>query len=364
MERAHAVALVAILVGSGLKAGPPARDRLSFEVDGYLESELKKGQIPGVSIAIVRDGQTLVIRGYGVRSEATSEPMTGDTLVDLASVSKSFLGIAIRQLQSSGYVKLNRPVKAYLPEFRIEGPGSASGRISVRHLLEHTSGLTRQSDMLVPCCGQPEEFDLRVAVQKLQAARARHTPGKEFSYANCNYVLLAAIVERVSGMKFPEYMEQRVFAPLGMRRTTLDWSRARGLGLADPHDAQGREMPPNSRHFFGWYGSSMVRSNASDMALYLKSLLASGSESDFAVRHWLRSGMERPYEWGWFVLPRSSRRLAPIVEHGGNLPGVNTAIVLAPHANAGVAVLINSGGDRARMIGRELLGRVLGFRLF
>ena len=170
-------------------------------------------------------------------------------------------------------MQLDRPVKSYLPEFRVKEPASAFAGIAVRHLLEHTSGLTRQSDMLVPCCGQPDEFDLGVAVRSLQAARARHDPGKQFSYANCNYVLLAAIVERVSGIKFPEYMREQVFVPLGMRRTTLDWHRARDLGLADPHDSEGRHMPPSSSNFFGWYGSSMVRSNAIDMSQYVKTLL-------------------------------------------------------------------------------------------
>jgi CubicO group peptidase (beta-lactamase class C family) len=355
---------VAVLVfSSGLTASPVPKDQLPADIDRYIESERKDGKIPGISIAVVRNGHILLARGYGVQRESTGEPMTEETLVDLASVSKSFSALAIRQLQELGYIQVDRPVRFYLPEFHIKEPASASGKISVRHLLEHTSGLTRDSDGLVPCCGVPDEFDLEHAVRRLQAARALHSPGKQFVYANCNYVLLAAIVERVSGMKFPEYMEQRVFVPLGMKRTTTDWNRARALGLAEPHDAEGREFPQNRRPFFGWYGSSMVRSSANDMALYLKSLLAERSSGTAAVRSWFRPWQERPYEWGWFVMPRSSRRPMPIVEHGGNLPGVNTAVVLAPYANAGVVVLINAGGDKARKMGRELLGRVLGFRL-
>jgi CubicO group peptidase (beta-lactamase class C family) len=289
--------------------------------------------------------------------------MTKETLIDLASVSKSFSAIAVRQLQTLGKLQLDRAVSSYLPEFHFNHPKSASAKITVRNLLEHTSGLTRQSDMLVPCCGNANEFDLQHAVRSLQAARAPHDPGKRFSYANCNYVLLAAIVERVSGTKFPSYMEERVFLSLGMTRTTLHLDQARAWGLAEPHDGEGRQIPSSPRTFFGWYGSSMVRSSASDMALYLRSLLARGPEADAAVEHWLSPGLERPYQWGWFVLPRNTSRPMLIVEHGGNLPGVNTAVVLAPDAKAGVVVLINAGGDRARRIGREVLGQVLGVRL-
>ena len=96
----HAVALAAVFLSSGLNAAPAPKDRLSSEVDRFIESELKKAPIPGLSVAVVRNGQILLTGGYGVRSEATAEPMTEETLVDLASVSKSFSAVAIRQLKA------------------------------------------------------------------------------------------------------------------------------------------------------------------------------------------------------------------------------------------------------------------------
>ena len=354
-----ALIISAILLPWRLGECAPPAARVAATVDRHVQSEVERGNVPGASVAVVKDGRVILTGGYGVRSIATGDPMTAETIVDLASISKSFTAIAIRQLEASGRLALDQPVILYLPEFGLDR-APAPNRITVRHLLQHNSGLTREADMLVPCCGRSGEFDLRLAVHKLQMARPRSRPGTKFEYANSNYVLLAAIVERVSGVAFREYMHTRVFAELGLSNTNVAAGRAPEPGLADWHAADGHHMPGDPSQLAGWFGSSLVRSNAVDMGRYLAALLLD-ERGKIAVERWLKAAQTQRYEWGWFVQPGRTGRPWPLVEHGGNLSGVNTSILLAPYARAGVAVLVNSGGSQAKTIAREILAHVLGF---
>jgi CubicO group peptidase (beta-lactamase class C family) len=183
--------------------------------------------IPGAAVSVWSKGGIIYAKGFGVRSTATNMAMAADTLIDLASVSKSLTGVAVDKLNRQGRIHPDAPVTKYFPEL-----GDAFGRVKIRHLLRHSSGLTRRDDASVTCCGLAAETGLDEAAQELSSAKP--SPGVEFVYANSNYVLLAAVLERVSGQPFPVLMQQLVFRPLGMRRTTLDVAEARRWGMADP----------------------------------------------------------------------------------------------------------------------------------
>ncbi len=332
-------------------------------LDGYIRAEMEMNRIPGLSLAVVSGDSVLALRAYGVKSLATGEPMTVHTPVELASVSKAFTAVAVLQLSESGRLELDAPIARYLPGFQI-GDDPAAAEITVRHLLRHTSGLRRYDDRLVPCCGRPGEFDLDVAVHRLRAARLRQPPGAGFRYANSNYVLLAAIVERVSGEPFPSYMHEHVIRPLGMTRTTLHRSEALAWGLADPHERRWGRLRPSDSKSFGWYGASMVKSTAADMARYLAALLNGGLEGfngspPLAAR--VADRNDSPYDMGWFIRTEADwLNQSRVIEHTGDIWGGNTAAVLAPHRKLAAVVLINAGAHRAGDIARNVLARAAG----
>ena len=324
-------------------------------IEEYLRAEMELNRIPGLAVAVVREDAVVALAAYGVRDLAGGEPMMAGTLVELASVSKSFTGLAVAELSRSGALQLDEPVTRYLPEFQIGG-GPRPAHIRVQDLLRHTSGLSRHDDFLVPCCGRPGEGDLGLAVRRLRRARLRREPGAGFAYAHSNYVLLAALVERVSGEPFPAYMRKHVFGPLGMNRTTLDESEARAWGKAEAHEMRWGRMRPGGSRFSGWYGASQVKSTAGDMARYVQALLGPWGD---VWREALRAGTR--YHWGWFVEPEAGWLGGePAVEHGGDIWGGNAAVALAPQAGVGVVVLLNAGVGRAQPIARGVLLRVLG----
>lgn len=323
-------------------------------VDPYIRAEMRLNEIPGLALAVVR-GSAVFTRAYGVKSLATGEPMTTDTPVELASVSKPFTALAVLQLVKAGKLEVEAPLVRYLPEFS-PGPGSVLENITVRHLLRHTSGLARRNNFLVPCCGQPGEFDLGLAVRRLSAADLRRAPGAAFAYANSNYVLLAALVERLSGVPWPAYLRTQVFLPVGMTRTTLDRTEALGWGLAQGHERQWNRVRPSPSRYFGWYGASLVKSTANDLGRFLAAV-CSGAVELFPAG----GRLEPPYDWGW-SLASDAELLggALLLEHTGDLWSGSTAVLIAPERKLAVAVLLNAGVDRAGPIARNVLTRVAG----
>ncbi|HXG32116.1 MAG TPA: serine hydrolase domain-containing protein [Bryobacteraceae bacterium] len=341
---------------------PCAAQPLPAPFDHYLRAEMELNHLPGLAAAIVRPGEIL-LGAYGVRDLSTGEPMTPATLVELASVSKPLTALAVARLEQEGRLRLDEPVRRYLPEFRVDH--TESDRITVRHLLEHTSGLLRADDYRVPCCGRPGEGDLALAVRQLHAAQPRYRPGRRFRYANSNYVVLAAVIERVSGRPFATYMRESVFAPLGMWRTTLDAAQAEAWGLAAQHERAWGRFRVASQNFSGWYGSSLVKSPAEDVGRWLASFLRGVPEFGpaGAARTWLDSRRRAPYQMGWYVHPNAEWLRGDLVlEHTGFIWGANTAVVVSPRRQLAAAVLINAGTTRAGPVARGLLARAAGLR--
>ena len=285
--------------------------------------------------------------------------------MDLASVSKSFTGLAVAQLVEAGTVELDVPVDRYLPEFRVGGQGVSDG-IIVRHLLEHRSGLTRSVDYLVPCCSGSNRQNFPEALRTLRGAIRRASLPAPFLYANSNYIVLAALVENVARQPFAAYMQTYVLAPLAMPHTTFDRARAEAWGLAAYHERQWGRVERSPSNFTGWLGSSGLKSTAEDMALYMRVMLrdesgpASGAVS--LVRHSLSEPADADaYRFGWFVRPQADWLNGALVwEHSGDIWGANSAVALAPGQGKGAAVLINAGAHRAQAVARGILARTLG----
>ncbi len=339
-----------------------AAEDIPSSIERYLREEMAVNEIPGLSVAIVR-GDEVASAAYGVKSLAGGAGMTADTLLELASLSKPLTALAAGRLEQEGRLVFDRSVAHYLPEFRTRDL-EASLHITVRHLVEQTSGLTRGDDYLIPCCGQPGEFDLTLAARRLDRAQLRHAPGSRFYYANSNYILLAGLIERVSGRPFPDYMRTDVFQPLRMTSTTLSYDEAARWGLAEPHEREWGRMRLSRTNFSGWYGSSQVKSTVVDVGRWLSALLR-GEEHAFGPAGRAASFFESPrdavYQRGWFV-----RRRAPwlkdesVLEHSGFIWNGSTSAIVVPGRKLAVAVLMNTGTSRAAVIARGVLLRAAG----
>ncbi|EHR49111.1 penicillin-binding protein, beta-lactamase class C [Saccharomonospora marina XMU15] len=344
------VALVALAVPAPRAAAASPADWRA-EVDALVEAAMEANAVPGVAVAVVRGSDVLHVRGYG--TAGGDRGVSPDTPFLAASLSKSFTATAVLQLADEGRVELDAPVRRYLPGFTT-ADADRSGRITVRQLLNHTSGMadTGFAERTLP---QPDSVPERVA--SLRAARLVSDPGEEFHYFNPNYAVLARIVEVVSGRPFDEYLSTRVLDPLGMTATTsvvttgqLDErapDRARGhvvaFGRAFGHDEPAGYLA----------GSGGVVTSASDMANLLRMQLDEGlfegrrllSAEAVALLHTPASGSD--YAMGWVAREGEPDWL----EHTGVLTTAYAEQVLVPATGVGVVVLTNSNHALSGMAG-------------
>lgn len=169
-----------------------------------------QGQVPGAALLVLHDGQPLYVRGYGLASLEDNTPVDAQTNFRLASVSKQFTAMAIVLLAADGRLQLDDPLARWLP-----GLPPATRDITLRHLLVHASGLIDYEDVMPDGLqGQLRDADV-LEILKGQD-RTYFTPGSSYRYSNSAYALLALVVEKASGMAYPQFLHERIFSPLGM----------------------------------------------------------------------------------------------------------------------------------------------------
>ncbi|MBL8266525.1 serine hydrolase domain-containing protein [Steroidobacter sp.] len=228
------------------------------------------GDRPGCSVGVFRDGQTPIVRNYGLADLATKAPLTADTVFYMASVSKQFTSLAAATLIADGKLGIDDDIRKWLPELpRYESP------VTVRRLMNHTAGVrevlglfslagTQSYETLMP----PEVLRMMVRQKELN-----FTPGSQYTYSNGGYFLLAQVVERAAGQRFDEYARKRILEPLGMTSSYFRYGdNPAGANLAHGYvrdDASGYKVRDT---YPGFSGSGGLMSSVNDMAKYDRDL--------------------------------------------------------------------------------------------
>lgn len=259
---------------AGQHAGGQA-ERLHALLDPIMEKAVADKQIPGGVLLIGHEGRVVYRKAFGSRVlEPTNEPMTEDTIFDLASLTKCIAtATSVMKLVQDGRVRLNDPVAAYLPEFAQNGKAD----ITVRELVTHYSGLAPDLDLKTQWQGRDTAF------QMVMAERPANPPGSRFVYSDINFEVLGFLVERVSGMPLNDFAERNIFAPLGMTHTRfLPPAAWRALIAPTQYDEQGKMLrgvvhDPTARRMGGVAGHAGLFSTADDLALFAQEML-SGSK--------------------------------------------------------------------------------------
>jgi CubicO group peptidase (beta-lactamase class C family) len=311
-------------------------------IDAFLKSRVAAYHIPGLSIAIVKDNQVVMLRGYG--EARPGQPMTPQTQLYLGSVTKSFTALAVMQLVERGKLELDAPVQRYLPWFKVADP-AASAQITVRHLLNHTSGLS--------AAGDPNASDypptLTDQVKAMQNARLTAPVGAQFQYYNQNYRVLGLLIEQVSGQSYGDYMRANILGPLEMNSTVAQPADA--PNLAQGHgQAFGFPLPRAQAFCPAALPSGYLISNAEDMAHYMLALLDDARYQDrqlvkpetLAQIFTLPSGIKSEYGMGWLIA--QDRMFGTFYYHSGALENFHAEVLLLPAQRIGMAVLANQSG--------------------
>ena len=312
-------------------------------VDKILTQMTRDGTFTG-SVLIAQDGNILLSRGYGFADRAHGIPNTPGTRFLLGSITKQFTAMGILILQSQGKLNVNDSICSY-----ITGCPREWQDITIHHLLTHTSGLSSQlSDRLYreieSATSGPVEPVEQVRYLGLTSQWSLDTqPGERYAYNNFGYILLAHIIEGISGQSYADFLEQAIFAPLEMRNTGYqDASSGVAKVYTDHDDTTGAQFgsPPVSE------GSGHLYSTSEDFflwdqALYADQLLPQ-SELDQAFEPFVRA-TEFPgfgYGYGWFVGEVQGR---PVVAGAGGGPAFATLIIRYPKDQLTMIVLTNQG---------------------
>jgi CubicO group peptidase (beta-lactamase class C family) len=377
------VRVISVLLGLfALAAGPllPA-DRAGNEprrpggdtfdrIDRYVRAEMTGSRIPGAAVAVVEGDRIVYARGFGDDGRGTA--ITPQTPFWIGSNTKSFTALATMQLVEAGRVDLDAPVRRYLPDFRT-ADADASARITVRHLLNQTSGFSR-ADGIAPVLEERRQ-SLEAAVADLRPVRLNRPVGDSFEYSNVNFVVLGLLVQSVSGQPWAASIREHVFAPLGMSHsfTTPDEARAHGLTVVHRYWF-GLPVETEVAYLPGVAPTGWLYSSAEDMARYLSVYLRGGTLggarvlSADGIRQMLAPATApatRPlmghaftfrYGAGWFVGPFGVA--ADARWHLGNLPPFTAWMVLLPETDQAVVVLINAGSQLEVAGANAVLSRI------
>ena len=200
-------------------------------IDAYVTEQMESAPIPGMAIAIVHKSQIVHAKGFGIAGP-DGRAVTPQTPFVIGSVSKPMTATAVMKLVDQGKIDLDAPVRQYLPSFRVAEEGDL---ITVRHLLAHRSGLSLFQGRRFFGTDDTSKEALANGVRSFAGTDLIAKPGQLFEYSNANYVILGAIIKAVSGKNYEDFIEQDLFAPLGMSNSYASVTQARHHGLATGH---------------------------------------------------------------------------------------------------------------------------------
>ncbi len=370
--------LLAPLPASLAAQGRPIQPPPGF--DALVERVRRTFEIPGLTVAIVKDGQVVLARGYGVRRQGDPAPVDAATRFGIASNSKAFTALALGLLVEEGKLEWDAPVTRYLPEFQLWDPW-VTREFTVRDLLVHRSGFGLGAGDLL--WWPPTTYDRPEIMRRLRFIKPATSFRSAYAYDNVLYLVAGQLIERVAGTPWEEFVTARILGPVGMAGATVLHSAAGDtLGnVAGTHArVEGRMVPVKPFLSDNTNPAGGINAGAADMARWLVALLDSGRVGE--QRLWsqrttrelwdmvvpIRPGSPPPgleparanfngYALGFFVRDWRGKKL---VTHTGGLPGYISRVAMIPELKLGVAVLQNAEAPGHDILAWTVLDHYLG----
>ena len=335
----------------------------------FVEDVMEREHIAGAAIAVAQHGSVLFQKGFGYRDVEQQLPVTPDTIFGVASVSKSFTAMAIMQLADAGVLSVNDPVVKYLPELRLRGVDDLEN-IKIKHLLSHTTGLppmTRRQDIAT--------FAEHLDFLANEAYTMLGQPGDYLSYSNDTFLLLGAIIERLTGRIYRKYMTTHLLDAIGMYRSTYsieELTRFQDVTVPYMYSEKTGDFVEQQWPALGNFEvGGGVRSCVTDMLKYGEVYVNGGKRGDkVIVSPAGLAYMQQPiYRHARKTSYGSALQITPdhggvtLVEHGGSQEGVASNFGFIPERGLVVVVLTNTSGASANLLWLAAANTALGLPL-
>lgn len=349
------IACVALLSNVPVRATPPLHD-----LDAYVRQTMQQWQVPGMAIAVVKDGKVVLARGYGVRELGKPDKVDADTLFDIGSNTKSFTAAALGTLVAAGKLDWDAHVVDHISGFRLRSP-YVTQELTLRDLLSHRSGYCDP--------GMWYSSDASDVIARMRYQKPDYAFRARFCYNNIMYLTAARFIPAVTGESWNQYVAAHLFKPLGMTRTvTTDAEVAASSDVAAPHGMV--DGKPAVIHRYWAHNMDLmsavggINSSANDMSRWLLMLLADGSYDGKAVldrttvaametpqipvptdagvgreiKAWMPGGDFYSYGLGLLMNDYAGHKL---VWHAGDIDGMASAMIMVPDQHLGIVVLTN-----------------------
>ena len=299
------------------------------QVNEYVRQEMSRLRIPGLSLAVVQQGQPVLLSGYGWANLEWGSAAAADTVYEIASVTKLFTATAIMMLAQSGQLSLSDCIGQHLPEVP-----AAWRDVTLQHILTHQSGIKSYTDM--PRYWETTRHDLSRAeiLDLVRDLPLRFPPGERSAYDNTGYYLLGLLLERASGLSYADFLQQRIFAPLEMNDT-----RANDYAAVVPRRAAGYSLrgdqTVNKPYYStaGTFSAGILLSTVADLAKWdiavrRHALISPQTHAQMLTPHPSRQGNEQEFGYrhglGWFLLEHKTH---PFAGHNGGIQGFASSYV-------------------------------------
>ena len=361
------------VLGSSLSAKEPPPSQALADIDPVIERALETYQVPGVAVAVIVGDEVVLAKGYGFRDVEKKLPVTPETQMPIASMTKQFTVAALGTLVRQGKLDWDKPVREYLPDFRLNNE-YATANATTRDLVTHRIGLPRHDAVWYGSDLSREQI-----FHRLQYFPFSRDLRVKFQYNNLMYMTSGYLAGQLAKSSWEELVKSALFTPLGMKRSNFTVAAM----LAEPNHSEAYEL--NTKREVVKVGhepldtmgpTGSINSSVDEMARYARMMLAGGSfegkrvllEAD--VQSMMQPQMPggrslfadvfgfQSYGMGLFV---QTYRGIEIAQHGGNLKGASAMIVMMPSKRIGVVVLTNRSGTRLRdALPYEIIDRLLG----
>lgn len=335
----------------------------SSKIDEVVERTLKTFDVPGIAVAVVKDGKVIHSKGYGVKSIITKEKVNENTLFGIASNSKAFTSASLAILVDEGKIKWDDKVIKYLPDFKMYND-YVTNEFTIRDLLTHRSGLgLGAGDLMIWPDGS--DFKANDIIQNIQYLKPTSGFRTKYDYDNLLYIIAGEVVHKVSGQTWNEFVEARFFAPLQMKNTGSTWIRVKDTSnVIAPHVPIDGKLKVISRYknttfdaAAGIYSSVNDMSNWAIMQLNKgkfgdKQIFSAKQHAEMWTPQTLMSNRTTPpynslfksYGLGWQITDVKGKLQ---VSHTGGLEGIVTQVTLIPELNLGIIVFTNQQSGAA-----------------
>ena len=317
---------------------------LTARLDGIAQTAVKRDGFMG-AVLVTRAGETLLDRGYGSASLELDVPNTPAMRFRIGSITKQFTAAAVLLLEERGRLRITEPLARYLPEVP-----ATRAPITLYQLLTHTSGLPNMTSLGDFQTWKVQPTSPKQAIERLRDLPLDFAPGEKHAYSNSNYLILGAVIERIADRKYAAFMQDNVFAPLGLRDTDvdnqLDIVPRRAAGY---HRFLGTFFNATYTDMSVPHSAGAMYSTTHDLRRWIESLLAGKLLSSATVAR-----MITPEQNGYALGVRVLESPRKVIQHGGAIAGFSAMLSHYPDDQTTIVVLANVTGNVGGMLARRL----------